>query len=164
VSLKSLLSHHPSGCQLVHPVGPTVPTPVAALSGGPTSPIFNSRGCRSRFGEAVGGGGGAWAWRRRSRRQRRHSGRRLGAASALVVVPAVVGAVGGPIVVWAVWGATGTGGGGHGGGGRAGTAAGRATRRDGWDGRPACKAATVAVLRGNREMSPRGVPRAFINL
>jgi hypothetical protein len=37
VSLKSLLSHHPSGCQPVGPVGPTGPTPVAALSGGPTS-------------------------------------------------------------------------------------------------------------------------------
>jgi hypothetical protein len=36
VSLKSLLSHHPSGCQSVGPVGPTGPTPVPALSGGPT--------------------------------------------------------------------------------------------------------------------------------
>jgi hypothetical protein len=36
VSLKSLLSHHPSGCQPVRPLGPTGPTPVAALSGGPT--------------------------------------------------------------------------------------------------------------------------------
>jgi hypothetical protein len=36
VSLKSLLSHHPSGCQPVRPVGPTGPMPVAALSGGPT--------------------------------------------------------------------------------------------------------------------------------
>jgi hypothetical protein len=39
VSLKSLLSHHPSGCQPVCPVGPTSPTPVAALSGGPTGPM-----------------------------------------------------------------------------------------------------------------------------
>jgi hypothetical protein len=39
VSLKSLLSHHPSGCQPVRPVGPTDPTPVAALSGGPTGPM-----------------------------------------------------------------------------------------------------------------------------
>jgi hypothetical protein len=39
VSLKSLLSHHPSGCQPVRPVGPTGPTPVAALSGGPTGPM-----------------------------------------------------------------------------------------------------------------------------
>jgi hypothetical protein len=39
VSLKSLLSHHPSGCQPVRPIGPTGPTPVAALSGGPTSPM-----------------------------------------------------------------------------------------------------------------------------
>jgi hypothetical protein len=36
VSLKSLLRHHPSGYQ---PVGPTAPTPVAALSGGPTGPM-----------------------------------------------------------------------------------------------------------------------------
>jgi hypothetical protein len=39
VSLKSLLSHHPSGCQPVQPVSPTGPTPVAALSGGPTGPM-----------------------------------------------------------------------------------------------------------------------------
>jgi hypothetical protein len=39
VSLKSLLSHHPSGCQLVRPVVPTGPTPVAALSSGPTGPM-----------------------------------------------------------------------------------------------------------------------------
>jgi hypothetical protein len=39
VLLKSLLSHHPSGCQPVRPVGPTGPTPVAALSGGPTGPM-----------------------------------------------------------------------------------------------------------------------------
>jgi hypothetical protein len=39
VSLKSLLSHHPSGCQLVGPIGPTGPTHVPALSGGPTSPM-----------------------------------------------------------------------------------------------------------------------------
>jgi hypothetical protein len=39
VSLKSLLSHHPSSCQPVRPVGPTSPTPVAALSGGPTGPM-----------------------------------------------------------------------------------------------------------------------------
>jgi hypothetical protein len=39
VSLKSLLRHHPSGCQPARPVGPTGPTPVAALSGGPTSPM-----------------------------------------------------------------------------------------------------------------------------
>jgi hypothetical protein len=39
VSLKSLPSHHPSGCQPVHPIGPTGPTPVAALSGGPTGPM-----------------------------------------------------------------------------------------------------------------------------
>jgi hypothetical protein len=36
VSLKSLLRHHPSGCQPVGPVGPTSPTHVAALSVGPT--------------------------------------------------------------------------------------------------------------------------------
>jgi hypothetical protein len=39
VSLKSLLSLHPSGCQLVRPVGPTGPTLVAALTGGPTGPM-----------------------------------------------------------------------------------------------------------------------------
>jgi hypothetical protein len=39
VSLKSLLSHHPSGCQPVGPVGSTGPTSVAALSGGPTDPM-----------------------------------------------------------------------------------------------------------------------------
>jgi hypothetical protein len=39
VSLKSLPSHHPSGCQPVCPVGPTGPTPVAALSSGRTSPM-----------------------------------------------------------------------------------------------------------------------------
>jgi hypothetical protein len=39
VSLKSLLSHHPSGCQPVGPIGPTGPTPVSALSGGPTGPM-----------------------------------------------------------------------------------------------------------------------------
>jgi hypothetical protein len=39
VSLKSLPSHHPSGCQPVCPVGPTGPTPVSALSGGPTGPM-----------------------------------------------------------------------------------------------------------------------------
>jgi hypothetical protein len=39
VSLKSLPSHHPSGCQPVHPIGSTGPTPVAALSGGPTGPM-----------------------------------------------------------------------------------------------------------------------------
>jgi hypothetical protein len=36
MSLKSLLNHHPSGCQPVRPIGPTGPTRVAALSGGPT--------------------------------------------------------------------------------------------------------------------------------
>ena len=36
MSLKSLLRHHPSGCQ---PVGPTAPTLVAALSGGPIGPM-----------------------------------------------------------------------------------------------------------------------------
>jgi hypothetical protein len=40
--------------------------------------IFNSCGCRSRFGDAVGGGRGAWERRRRSRRQQRRSERRLG--------------------------------------------------------------------------------------
>jgi hypothetical protein len=39
VSLKSLLSHHPSGCQPVRPVGPTGPTPIATLSGGSTGPM-----------------------------------------------------------------------------------------------------------------------------
>jgi hypothetical protein len=39
VSLKSLLRHHPSGCQLVGPVGPTGPILVAALSSGPTGPM-----------------------------------------------------------------------------------------------------------------------------
>jgi hypothetical protein len=39
VSLKSLLSNHPSGCQSVGPVGPIGPTPVPALSGGPTGPM-----------------------------------------------------------------------------------------------------------------------------
>jgi hypothetical protein len=39
VSLKSLLRHHPSGYQLIGPIGPTGPTPVAALSGGPTNPM-----------------------------------------------------------------------------------------------------------------------------
>jgi hypothetical protein len=39
VLLKSLLSHHPSGCQPVGPIGPTGPTPVSALSGGPTGPM-----------------------------------------------------------------------------------------------------------------------------
>ena len=39
MSLKSLPSHHPSGCQSVRPIGPTGPTPVAALSGGPTGPM-----------------------------------------------------------------------------------------------------------------------------
>jgi hypothetical protein len=39
VSLKSLLSHHPSRCQPVGPVGPTGPTHVAVLSGGPTGPM-----------------------------------------------------------------------------------------------------------------------------
>jgi hypothetical protein len=39
VSLKSLLSHHPSGCQPVRLVGPTGPTPTVALSGGRTGPM-----------------------------------------------------------------------------------------------------------------------------
>jgi hypothetical protein len=39
VSLKSLLRHHPSGCEPVRPIGPTGPTPVAALSGPPTGPM-----------------------------------------------------------------------------------------------------------------------------
>lgn len=39
MSLKSLPSHHPSGCQPVRPVGPTGLTPVAALSSGPTGPM-----------------------------------------------------------------------------------------------------------------------------
>jgi hypothetical protein len=42
VSLKSLLSHHPSGCQPVGPVGPTGPTPVPALFGGPTGPMVGA--------------------------------------------------------------------------------------------------------------------------
>jgi hypothetical protein len=39
VSLKSLLRHHPSGCQPAGSVGPTGPTAIAALFGGPTSPM-----------------------------------------------------------------------------------------------------------------------------
>jgi hypothetical protein len=38
VSLKSLLKHHPSGCQLARPARPTGPTPIVSLSSGPTSP------------------------------------------------------------------------------------------------------------------------------
>jgi hypothetical protein len=38
VSLKSLLKHHPSGCQPARPTRPTSPTIVAAVSSGPNDP------------------------------------------------------------------------------------------------------------------------------
>jgi hypothetical protein len=38
VSQKSLLRHHPSGCQSARPVWPTGPTHVASLYSGPTGP------------------------------------------------------------------------------------------------------------------------------
>jgi hypothetical protein len=42
MSLKSLLSHHPSGYQPVGPIGPTGPTHVPVLSGGPTGPMASA--------------------------------------------------------------------------------------------------------------------------
>jgi hypothetical protein len=53
VSLKSLLSHHPSGCQQVGPVDPTGPTPIAALSGGPTGPMAGAAAWPSPMSRAA---------------------------------------------------------------------------------------------------------------